>query len=90
DGNGRNAVFDTQVRIVDGGLPAADVSLQAPLQQEQRNTLWLDANQLSAQQWGRIDLASGGSIAVEGALRLQDGGQLVLTAADVLLGGDIQ
>ncbi|OCK47879.1 transporter [Stenotrophomonas maltophilia] len=89
DSAGRNAVFDTQVRIGEGALPAADWTLQAPVSAQQRNTVWLDAARLSEQQWGRIDLATAGSIALDGTLRLQDGGQLVLTGSDVRLGGDI-
>ncbi|MGF6416711.1 filamentous hemagglutinin family protein [Stenotrophomonas sp. AN71] len=89
DSAGRNAVFDTQVRIGEGALPVADWTLQTPLSAPQRNTLWLDAGRLSEQQWGRLDLATAGSIAIDGKLRLQDGGQLVLTASDIRLGGDI-
>lgn len=89
DSAGRNAVFDTQVRIGEGALPVAEWSLQAPISAQQRNTLWLDAGRLSEQQWGRLDLATAGSIAIDGKLRLQDGGQLVLTASDIRLGGDI-
>ncbi|WP_447781736.1 filamentous haemagglutinin family protein [Stenotrophomonas riyadhensis] len=89
DSAGRNAVFDTQVRIAEGALPAADWTLQAPISAQQRNTLWLDAGRLSEQQWGRLDLATAGSIALDGKLRLQDGGQLVLTGSDIRLGGDI-
>ena len=66
DNAGRNAVFDTQVRIADGAVPVADWTLQAPIPVPQRNTLWLDAGRLSEQQWGRLDLATAGSIGIEG------------------------
>ncbi len=76
DNSGRSAVFDSNVRI---GALQADTrpwTLQAPVGEAQRNTVWLDSEVLSAQRWGQVDLASAGRIDLDGTLRLQEGGRL--------------
>lgn len=90
DNTGRSAVFDSQIRI--GALEADTRSwtLQAPIGETQRNTVWLDSEVLSAQRWGQVDLASAGRIDLDGTLRLQEGGRLGLTASRVNFGGTVQ
>lgn len=90
DNSGRSAVFDSNVRI--GALKAdpRPWTLQAPVGEAQRNTVWLDSEVLSAQQWGQVDLASAGRIDLDGTLRLQEGGRLGLTASRVSFGGTVQ
>ncbi len=90
DNSGRSAVFDSNVRI---GALQADTrpwTLQAPVGEAQRNTVWLDSEVLSAQRWGQVDLASAGRIDLDGTLRLQEGGRLGLTASRVNFGGTVQ
>lgn len=90
DNTGRNAVYDSHVRI--GGI-AADArpwSLQAPLEESQRNTVSLDSDVLSAQRWGRVDVATAGQVELDGTLRLQEGGQLALTGSRISFGGTVQ
>ncbi|WP_329859235.1 filamentous haemagglutinin family protein [Stenotrophomonas hibiscicola] len=90
DNSGRSAVFDSNVRI--GALKAdpRPWTLQAPVGEAQRNTVWLDSEVLSAQRWGQVDLASAGRIDLDGTLRLQEGGRLGLTASRVSFGGTVQ
>ena len=90
DNSGRSAAFDSNVRI---GALQADTrpwTLQAPVGEAQRNTVWLDSEVLSAQRWGQVDLASAGRIDLDGTLRLQEGGRLGLTASRVNFGGTVQ
>lgn len=90
DGTGRNAVFDSQVRIGDAVPSAGTWTLQSAMVEARRNTVWLDGSQLSAQQWGRLDLASGGNVTVEGPLALADGGQLNLIGHRVQIDGQVR
>ncbi|HDS1146149.1 MULTISPECIES: filamentous haemagglutinin family protein [Stenotrophomonas] len=90
DGSGRNAVFDSQVRIGKPAAAAGSWSLQGALDESRRNTVWLDADQLSAQQWGRLDLATSRSITLDNALSLADGGQLNLVAGRVDINGSVR
>ncbi|WP_282294725.1 filamentous hemagglutinin family protein [Stenotrophomonas sp. PS02289] len=86
---GREGGFATDVRLGDTvGLPAL-ADLQAPLDTSRGNTFWMDADTLSAQQWGSLDLLTRGTLHTEGSLRLQDGAALVFTAAVVQIDGDI-
>lgn len=89
DGQGRSGVFGSDVRLDDKAPAKAAWSLLAPINEERRDTVWLDIAALSAQQWGRIDLATADRIRIDGSLRLQAGGQLNLTGSEVELAGDI-
>ncbi|MEJ6329131.1 filamentous hemagglutinin family protein [Stenotrophomonas maltophilia] len=89
DGQGRSGVFGSDVRVDDKAPKTAAWSLLAPVGEERRDTVWLDIAELSAQQWGRIDLASADRISIDGRLRLQAGGQLNLIGSEVELAGDI-
>lgn len=89
DGQGRSGVFGSDVRLDDKAPTKAAWSLLAPVNEERRDTVWLDIAALSAQQWGRIDLATADRIRIDGNLRLQAGGQLNLTGSEVELAGDI-
>lgn len=90
DNTGRSAVFDSQVRIGELQADTPPWTLQAPVGEAQRNTVWLDSEVLSAQRWGQVDLASAGRIDLDGTLRLQEGGRLGLAASRVSLGGTVQ
>ena len=90
DNTGRSAVFDSQVRIGELQADTRPWTLQAPVGEAQRNTVWLDSEVLSAQRWGQVDLASAGRIDLDGTLRLQEGGRLGLAASRVSLGGTVQ
>lgn len=90
DNTGRSAVFDSQVRIGELQADTRPWTLQAPIGEAQRNTVWLDSEVLSAQRWGQVDLASAGRIDLNGTLRLQEGGRLGLAASRVSLGGTVQ
>ncbi|MGB9101448.1 MAG: filamentous hemagglutinin family protein [Stenotrophomonas indicatrix] len=90
DNTGRSAVFDSQVRIGEIQADTRPWTLQAPIGEAQRNTVWLDSEVLSAQRWGQVDLASAGRIDLDGTLRLQEGGRLGLAASRVSLGGTVQ
>lgn len=89
DGQGRSGVFGSDVRLDDKARTKAAWSLLAPVNEVRRGTVWLDIAELSAQQWGRIDLATADRIRIDGSLRLQAGGQLNLTGSEVELAGDI-
>jgi hypothetical protein len=74
DGQGRSGVFGSDVRLGDKAPTKTAWSLAAPVNEERRDTVWLDIAELSAQQWGRIDLATADRIRIDGSLRLQAGG----------------
>ena len=82
-------MFGSDVRLDDKAPAKAAWSLLAPVDEDRRDTVWLDIAAASAQQWGRIDLATADRIRVDGSLRLQAGGQLNLTGSEVELAGDI-
>lgn len=90
DSTGRNAVYDSHVRIGGIGADARTWSLQAPVDESQRNTVSLDSDVLSTQRWGRVDIATAGHVELDGTLSLQQGGQLALTASRVSFGGTVQ
>lgn len=90
DSTGRTGVFDSQIRVGAPSATVTDWTLQAPIDEARRNTVWLDGSRLSAQQWGRLDLATSASVDLQGALRLQDGGQLALLGSQVNVGGDVR
>ncbi|WP_312112483.1 filamentous hemagglutinin N-terminal domain-containing protein, partial [Stenotrophomonas indicatrix] len=92
DAQGRNGVFDSDVHVrgATTGTATAGVSLQSPIVSERRNTVWLDAGLVNAQQWGSMDLASAGSVAVDAPLALQAGGALNLIGSTVNVAGDIR
>ncbi|KOQ76888.1 filamentous haemagglutinin family protein [Stenotrophomonas maltophilia] len=90
DGTGRNAVFDSQVRIGTAAAATARWILQSALDESRRNTVWLDGAQLSAQQWGRLDLATAGGIRIDGELALADGGQLNLVGGRIDINGQVR
>jgi filamentous hemagglutinin family protein len=90
DNTGRNAVYDSRVRIGEIAADARPWSLQAPVEESQRSTVSLDSNLLSAQRWGRVDIATAGRVELDGTLRLQEGGQLALTGSRISFGGTVQ
>ncbi|WP_313248206.1 filamentous haemagglutinin family protein [Stenotrophomonas indicatrix] len=92
DAQGRNGVFDSDVHVrgATTGTATAGVSLQSPIVSERRNTVWLDAGLVNAQQWGSMDLASAGNVAVDAPLALQAGGALNLIGSTVNVAGDIR
>lgn len=86
---GRDGAFATEVRLGDAVAVPAVLTLKAPLDANRRNTFWMDADTLSAQQWGRLDLTTSGTLRTDGSVHLQDGAALVFTAAQVEIHGDI-
>ncbi|XFC39252.1 filamentous hemagglutinin family protein [Stenotrophomonas indicatrix] len=90
DNTGRNAVYDSHVWIGKNPADSRQVSLQVPLEESQRNTVSLDSDVLSAQRWGRVDIATAGQVELDGTLRLQEGGQLALTGSRISFGGTVQ
>ena len=90
DGTGRTSLFDSQVRVGDAAPSGGAWTLQQSLDESRRNTVWLDGSQLSAQQWGRLDLATRADITLDGALSLADGGQLNLIGQRVQIDGQLR
>ncbi len=88
-GRGRDGAFATEVRLGEAAAAPAVLTVQTPLDASRRNTFWMDADTLSAQQWGRLDLATSGTLRTDGSVRLQDGAALVFTASRVEIHGDI-
>ncbi|MFJ3047929.1 filamentous hemagglutinin family protein [Herbaspirillum chlorophenolicum] len=86
---GRSGVYNTDVRIADIAQISAGATAAGALPSGRANTLWLDAGWLNAQQLGGLDLASGGNIAVDRAIRLADDGVLKLTGANIDIRADI-
>ncbi len=85
---GRDGAFATDVRIGDTAA-AGLVDLQTPLEASRRNTFWIGASRLVDQQWGRLDLATSGTLHIDGPLQLQDGAAVALAGSRVNINGDI-
>ncbi|MGK2742385.1 filamentous hemagglutinin family protein [Tepidicaulis sp. LMO-SS28] len=86
---GRTGVYETDIRIGDIADITEGLDAAALLPEERAGTLWLDADRLNGQELGGLDLATGGSIAIESGLTLADGGAVDLAAATVDIGADI-
>ncbi|WP_088364299.1 filamentous hemagglutinin family protein [Pseudomonas aeruginosa] len=79
-----------QVRLADGGEPlAANLDLDTALAEEQRGVLLLDSERLSGFELGALRVAARERIAVDNALQVGDGGQIVLYAPEVEVNADL-
>ncbi|QXH33460.1 filamentous hemagglutinin family protein [Pseudomonas muyukensis] len=79
-----------QVTLGAGGRGAsAQVLLQAPLDEQRRGQLLLDSSLLNGFALGGLSVAASESVQVDEALRLADGGQLTLYAAQVRVAADL-
>ncbi|HEJ4904642.1 TPA: filamentous hemagglutinin family protein [Pseudomonas aeruginosa] len=79
-----------QVRLADGGEPlAANLALDTALADEQRGVLLLDSERLSGFELGALRVAACERIAVDNALQVGDGGEIVLYAPEVEVNADL-
>ncbi|HEP9818395.1 TPA: filamentous hemagglutinin family protein [Pseudomonas aeruginosa] len=79
-----------QVRLADGGEPlAANLDLDTALAEEQRGVLLLDSERLSGFELGALRVAARERIAVDNALQVGDGGEIVLHAPEVEVNADL-
>ncbi|HHW2285466.1 filamentous hemagglutinin family protein [Pseudomonas aeruginosa] len=79
-----------QVRLADGGEPlAANLDLDTALADEQRGVLLLDSERLSGFELGALRMAARERIAVDNALQVGDGGEIVLYAPEVEVNADL-
>ncbi|HIE3978446.1 TPA: filamentous hemagglutinin family protein [Pseudomonas aeruginosa] len=79
-----------QVRLADGGEPlAANLDLDTALADEQRGVLLLDSERLSGFELGALHVAARERIAVDNALQVGDGGEIVLYAPEVEVNADL-
>ncbi|HBP5673133.1 TPA: filamentous hemagglutinin N-terminal domain-containing protein [Pseudomonas aeruginosa] len=79
-----------QVRLADGGEPlAANLDLDTALAEEQRGVLLLDSERLSGFELGVLRVAARERIAVDNALQVGDGGEIVLYAPEVEVNADL-
>ncbi|RRW96145.1 filamentous hemagglutinin family protein [Pseudomonas aeruginosa] len=79
-----------QVRLADGGEPlAANLDLDTALADEQRGVLLLDSERLSGFEVGARRVAARERIAVDNALQVSDGGEIVLYAPEVEVNADL-
>ncbi|HFF2210588.1 TPA: filamentous hemagglutinin family protein [Pseudomonas aeruginosa] len=79
-----------QVRLADGGEPlAANLALDTALADEQRGVLLLDSERLSGFELGALRVAARERIAVDNALQVGDGGEIVLYAPEVEVNADL-
>ncbi|MBG7509767.1 filamentous hemagglutinin family protein [Pseudomonas aeruginosa] len=79
-----------QVRLADGGEPlAANLDLDTALADEQRGVLLLDSERLSGFELGALRVAARERIAVDNALQVGDGGEIVLSAPEVEVNADL-
>ncbi|MCU9473901.1 filamentous hemagglutinin family protein [Pseudomonas aeruginosa] len=79
-----------QVRLADGGEPlAANLDLDTALAEEQRGVLLLDSERLSGFELGALRVAARERIAVDNALQVGDGGEIVLYAPEVEVNADL-
>ncbi|HCF0052690.1 TPA: filamentous hemagglutinin family protein [Pseudomonas aeruginosa] len=79
-----------QVRLADGGEPlAANLDLDTALAEEQWGVLLLDSERLSGFELGALRVAARERIAVDNALQVGDGGEIVLYAPEVEVNADL-
>ncbi|MFK0840928.1 filamentous hemagglutinin family protein [Pseudomonas aeruginosa] len=79
-----------QVRLADGGEPlAANLDLDTALADEQRGVLLLDSERLSGFELGALRVAARERIAVDNALQVSNGGEIVLYAPEVEVNADL-
>ncbi|WP_034026624.1 filamentous hemagglutinin family protein [Pseudomonas aeruginosa] len=79
-----------QVRLADGGEPlAANLDLDTALADEQRGVLLLDSERLSGFELGALRVAARERIAVDNALQVGDGGEIVLYAPEFEVNADL-
>ncbi|HGI9240668.1 TPA: filamentous hemagglutinin family protein [Pseudomonas aeruginosa] len=79
-----------QVRLADGGEPlAANLDLDTALADEQQGVLLLDSERLSGFELGALRVAARERIAVDNALQVGDGGEIVLYAPEVEVNADL-
>ncbi|MCA1325588.1 filamentous haemagglutinin family protein [Herbaspirillum sp. alder98] len=86
---GRIDLFNSDVRIGDIAQVSAGMDLGDALDPARAGTVWLDAAMLNAQGLGGLDLGTRGSISIQRDIRLADGGQLALTAANIDIGASV-
>ncbi|QFZ84924.1 filamentous hemagglutinin N-terminal domain-containing protein [Variovorax paradoxus] len=86
---GRIDLFDTDVRFGDVAAITQQMAAADALADERINTLWLDAAHLNAQHLSVLDVGTRGSVNVDKALTLADGGRLNLLGAFIDIGADI-
>ncbi|MEN3745849.1 filamentous hemagglutinin family protein [Sphingomonas sp. HF-S3] len=89
NGFGADGVFGSPVRIGDVDDVAASLPAEGVIPEDRRNTVSLDADRLSGYGLGSLTLASAGSIVIDKALTLADGGHLGLSAASVAIDADV-
>ncbi|OYU91219.1 MAG: hypothetical protein CFE29_07745 [Bradyrhizobiaceae bacterium PARB1] len=80
---GRTGLHNTDIRIGAIADIAAGLTAGSALSTDRVNTLWLDADRLSGQRLGGLDLGTRGSISIDHGLILADGGTLDMTAASI-------
>ena len=79
-----------QVLVRQGaGGQSADIGLQAPLDDKRRGQLLLDSDWLNGSALGGLTIAAQQRIQVDDALRLADGGSLMLYAPQVQVNADL-
>ncbi|WPG35654.1 filamentous haemagglutinin family protein [Variovorax sp. EBFNA2] len=86
---GRIDLFDTDVRFGDVAAITQQMAAADALADERINTLWLDAAHLNAQHLSVLDVGTRGSVNVDKALTLADGGRLNLLGAFIDIGADV-
>jgi filamentous hemagglutinin family protein len=87
---GRADLFDTDVRFGDIARTTQQMAVADALTADRIGTLWLDSAQLNAQHLSVLDIGTLGTLKVEKAVALTDGGQASLRAAFIDIGADIK
>jgi filamentous hemagglutinin family protein len=86
---GRVDLFDTDVRFGDIARTTQQMAAADALAADRIGTLWLDSAQLNAQHLSVLDIGTLGTLKVEKAVALADGGQASLRGAFIDIGADI-
>ncbi|OYU91198.1 MAG: hypothetical protein CFE29_06780 [Bradyrhizobiaceae bacterium PARB1] len=86
---GRVGAYATDIKIGDVASISSGLAANTALAPTRVNTLWLDAGALNAQQLGGIDIATRGSVTIDSALALADGGALALLAPVIDIRADV-
>ncbi|RQO62969.1 hypothetical protein DBV14_03025 [Variovorax sp. KBW07] len=86
---GRVDLFDTDVRLGDIARTTQQMAAADALATDRIGTLWIDSAQLNAQHLSVLDIGTLGTVKVEKAVALADGGQASLLGAFIDIGADI-
>jgi filamentous hemagglutinin family protein len=84
-----DGLYDSDVKFGDVAPVTPGLSVDSALSSDRTNTVWFDTTHINAQHLGGLDVGTKGTIAVDTALTLADGGHVNFNSAIVDIKADI-